>query len=86
MPGLKPEKLTAASAALTAWKQADTDQHKAGEAQANLLNQLDAKVVEVNAKRREIQLAADTAWPPTDSASAPFRRAFKLPVNKPIAK
>ncbi len=37
-------------------------------------------------RRREIQLAADTAWPPTDSASAPFRRAFKLPVNKPIAK
>ena len=86
LPGLKPEKLTAAAAALAAWKKADQDQHKAGENQGKLLGQLDAKMTDVNARRRDIQLAADTAWPPTDAASAPLRRAFKLPVNQPIAK
>ncbi len=73
-------------AALVTWKKADQDEHKAEEDQGKLLGQLDAKVAEMNAERREIQLAADTAWPHTDSASAPFRRAFKLPVNQPIAK
>lgn len=86
LPGLKPEKFTAATAALTAWKKGDQDQHKAEEDQGKLLGQLEAKVAELNAQRREIQLAADTAWPHTDGASAPFRRAFKLPVNQPVAK
>ncbi len=86
LPGLKPEKLAAATAALAAWKKADQDQHKAGENQGKLLGQLDAKMADVNARRRDIQLAADTAWPPTDDTSAPLRHAFKLPVNQPIAK
>lgn len=86
LPGLKPEKLSAATAALAAWKQADLDQHKAEEAQAQLLDQLAAQVAELNAGRRDIQLAADTAWPHTDPANAPLRRAFKLPVNQPVAK
>ena len=41
---------------------------------------------QMNTKRREIQLAADPAWTHTDNASAPIRRAFKLPVNQPVAK
>ena len=83
---LTPGKITAARAALETWKKADQAQHKAEEEQAKLMGQLDAKVADMNAKRREIQLAADTAWPHTDSANAPYRRAFKLPVNQPIAK
>jgi len=83
---LTPEKIAAARAALGAWVKADQAQHKAEEDQGKLLDQLDAKMVDVNAKRREIQLAADTAWPHTDTSSAPVRRAFKLPVNKPIAQ
>lgn len=86
LPGLKPEKITAANTALAAWKKADQDQHKAEEKQGGLLAQLEAKLAETNTKRREIQLAADTAWPHTDAANAPVRRAFKLPVNQPISK
>ncbi|MBI5386571.1 MAG: hypothetical protein HZA90_18020 [Verrucomicrobia bacterium] len=86
LPGVKPEKLTAAGAALAAWKQADKDQHKAKEAQGKLLDLLNAKVAELNTKRREIQLAADTAWPHTDKANVPVRRAFKLSATQPIAK
>ena len=83
---LTSEKIAAARAALEIWKKADQAQHKAEEDQGKLLGQLDAKVADMNAKRREIQLTADTAWPHTDSANAPYRRAFKLPVNQPIAK
>lgn len=83
---LTPEKITAARAALSAWKDADKDQRKAAEEQGDLLNDLRAKVDEVNTTRREIQLAADTCWPHTDSANAPTRRAFKIPANKPIAR
>lgn len=84
--GLTAEKITGARAALTAWKDADQEQGKAEENQGKLLKQLGTKVDEVNAARREIQLAADTCWPHTDSANAPTRRAFKIPANKPIAQ
>ena len=86
LEGVKPEKLAAAGAALAAWKQADQDQHKAEEAQGKLLGDLNAKVAALTARRRDLQLLADTAWPPTDVASAPFRRAFKLPANRPVAR
>jgi hypothetical protein len=86
LPGLKPEKLAAASAALAAWKKADEAQHKAEEDQARRLNELNDTVAKVNAQRREIQLTADTAWPHTDKANAPVRRSFQIPVNQPVAK
>ncbi len=86
LEGVKPEKLAAAKAALTVWIQADQDQHKAEETQAKRLGDLDAKVAALNARRRDLQLLADTAWPPTDPASAPFRRAFKLPANRPVGR
>jgi len=64
---------------LAAWK-------KAAENQGKLLGSLQAKVDEVNAARREIQLAADTCWPSSDTTNGPLRHAFKIPANKPIAK
>ena len=44
-------KITAAKAALTAWKQADVNQGKAEEARSTLLGQLEAKVEAINAAR-----------------------------------
>lgn len=84
LPGLKPEKLAGATAALTAWKQADTAQSQANETQAKLLTDLQVKVAELNDARRDIQLAASTAWPHDNKANAPTRRAFKIPANKPM--
>jgi len=40
----------------------------------------------MNAKRRENQLAADTAWPHTDSADAPVRSVFKFPVDERMTR
>jgi hypothetical protein len=84
--GLTTEKIAVARAALAAWKKADEDQASAARTQGELLIQFRAKVDEVNAARRELQLAADTCWPHTDPANAPVRRAFKIPANKPVAK
>ncbi len=76
---------SAASAALAAWKQPDRDRRRAGQDQANLLNQLDAKVVALNAQGRAIQPATDTtsarhlpARPtgPSDRSPWPFRNRF----------
>ena len=85
LPGLKPEKLAAAKTALTAWRTADQTQRKAVETQGKLVGQLEKKVAEINAKRRQIQLAADTAWPHTDPDNAAVRRAFKIPARQPVA-
>ena len=85
LPGLKPEKLAAATAALTAWKSADTAQAQANETQSKLLIDLQAKVTDLNAARRDIQLAANTAWPHDNQANTATRRAFKIPANKPMA-
>ena len=84
--GLTPAKIAAARAALAAWKQTDVDEGKAEETQSTLLGQLQAKVDAINTARHDIQLAADTCWPASDTTNAPVRRAFKIPTNKPIAK
>jgi hypothetical protein len=84
--GLTPAKIAAARAALAAWKQTDVDEGKAEETQSTLLGQLQAKVDAINTARHDIQLAADTCWPSSDTANAPVRRSFKIPANKPIAK
>ena len=86
MRGLTTDKIAAARAALDAWNSADDDQRKAAEDQGKRLEDLRAKVDKVNTARREIQLAADTCWPHTDSANAPVRRAFEIPANKPVAR
>ncbi len=82
LPGLKPDKLTAATAALPAWKTADAAQTKAIEDQADLLLKLNAKVADLNDARRAIQAVAETAWPYAIKGNAPIRRTFKLPAPK----
>lgn len=84
LPGLTPAKLTAATAALGAWKDADASQVTAEEEQGKLLKALEVKVAQINEVRREVQRTADLAWPHTDPANAPIRRTFKLPPNKPF--
>lgn len=84
LPGLPPAKLTTSRGKLAAWKQADETQAKAAEAQTKAIQALETAVQQINTHRREIQRCADLAWPHTDPASAPYRRAFQLPVNKPF--
>jgi hypothetical protein len=82
LPGLKPAKLTAATAALPAWKLADAAQTKAIQDQAELLLKLNTKVAELNDARRAIQAVAQTAWPYGIKGNAPIRRTFKLLAPK----
>ena len=67
-----------------AWRQADQNQATAKESQGKLPKELEAKVAQINEVRRAVQRAADLAWPHTDPAYAPLRRAFKLPSNQPF--
>jgi hypothetical protein len=83
LPGLTPAKLTAANAALAAWNLAHAKQAKATEDQGQFLADLATTMTTLNEARRNIQRAADTAWPHTTKAHASIRRSFKLPATKP---
>lgn len=43
---------------------------------------LEAAVKSIIARRREIQFAADTQWPPSNPANAGIRREFRLSPDK----
>ncbi len=45
---------------------------------------LDAAIADIAAARRDIQLAADTAWPAGVPADAPARAEFKLPADRSL--
>ena len=45
----------------------------------------DLLIGEINDRRMEIQFAADAAYPYTDSRNVEARRAFQLPLSRPIS-
>jgi hypothetical protein len=51
---------------------------------AKALKLLEAKMGEIAAARRDIQLAADTIWPAGIPAHAPIRSEFKLPSDRSL--
>jgi len=83
LPGMTADKLTAATAALTAWKVADAAQTAAIADYGNKLKALEAKVREIFKLRRDIQIAADTALPFSNPLNAANRGLLKLPANMP---
>lgn len=70
--------------ALAAWKTAHTA--RGGSAIATSTDRARglALMKEVNADRRDIQLAADGEWPYTEPENIPTRRAFHLPEKRPF--
>ena len=65
------------------WKQKDAVQTVAIKDHGDMETAFDAKLAAVNAARRDIQIAANTALTYTDPANADKRRLMKLPPNMP---
>lgn len=76
--------LTAAQTALDAWKQADKDQGAAQDAYAHAVQALRDMVHLINTDRRTLQTAAEILYPCKNASNGPARRAFGLPVNRPM--
>lgn len=84
LKGHKPAATAALKAALEAYVQSQTVQ-TGGQAGATTTRAaLEAQVKAVAALRRELQYAADIAWPADDKANAGTRTAFALPPTKAL--
>ena len=84
LPGVTPTKIQALQATFTAWKTADQEQTTHATDATQLLTEAKAELESLNTRRRNIQLAADTIWPASDSNNAPIRTAFGLPKTRPF--
>jgi len=82
LPGMKPADVTALQAALTAYKTVQTTQSGDQSDATTARSQLEAKVKEVAELRRQIQYAADAAWPATKKVNAGVRTEFKLSPDR----
>ena len=84
LPGVTPTKIQALQSTFTAWKTADQEQTTHATDASQLLIEAKADLESLNARRRNIQLAADTIWPFSNSNNAPRRTAFGLPKTRPF--
>jgi hypothetical protein len=84
LPGFSQAKLAEVSGLLKAWMQADDDQSAAEKALETARLGFKKLVASINDRARQIQLAANTAWPYTEKANVVIRRAFALPTNRPL--
>ena len=85
LPHLKPAEVTALQAARTAYVGIQTDQTGAQGDATGARSELEAKVKDVTALRRQLQLAADLLWPADEPTNAGTRGEFKLPPDKALA-
>ena len=85
LPGIKANgKIAALSAAITLYGAKNTAQgEKETEAEATL-EDIEAKIKELIALRRQVQQAADQAWPWRTPGVATIRKTFLLPVDRPL--
>ncbi|MBK8039108.1 MAG: hypothetical protein IPK22_18550 [Verrucomicrobiaceae bacterium] len=88
LPGIKPgpggtiDTLAQALAKRVATSSARTTQQNKSSA---TLEQITAKVETLATHRKEIQLAADQAWPWRQNGVEAIRKAFLLPVDRPLS-
>jgi hypothetical protein len=61
----------------------DAAQTTTGNEAGALRQQVEVLYDQVRIQRIDLQLAADLAWPHTNPANAPIRRAFSIPENRP---
>jgi hypothetical protein len=82
LPGMKPADVPALQAALAAYKAVQTTQAGDQSGATTARSQLETKVKEVGELRRQIQYAADAAWPSTKKVNAGVRTEFKLSPDR----
>ena len=84
LPGIDAAKVAALQKALDDYRQVQTDQ-TGGQADATTDRaNLEAAVKDIIVRRREIQFAADAAWPHTNKTNAGIRAEFKLPTDRAL--
>lgn len=82
LPKITETKRAALKAALTIYKNTQTDQTGAiGEATGTRIDR-NSLVEQATERRMWIQFAADAEWPHTDPANTPIRREFQLPATR----
>lgn len=84
-PGNIQAKIAAATTTLGKWKTADEAQATASSAYSSKLEELKNRTADLNARRRNIQLAGENIAPVGSKGSATIRRALGLPADRALA-
>ncbi|MFA6289611.1 MAG: hypothetical protein WC661_19700 [Opitutaceae bacterium] len=84
LPGMTPAAVTKLKDARDAYVKVQTTQSGDQSGATTVRSQLEAKVKEVAAKRRQLQYAADAAWPSTEKVNAGVRTEFKIPPDRAL--
>lgn len=85
LPGIKPlGRIKDLSDAITAYDAKNTAQGDKQGAAEEALEAIGAQVADLASLRREIQLAADQAWPWRTHGVKTIRKAFGLPEDRPL--
>jgi hypothetical protein len=82
LPGIDADTVAGIRAALDDYRGGQTEQTEAKSDATKARTTLEAAVADLALRRREIQLAADAAWPASKAANAATRREFGLPADK----
>ena len=84
LPGISAAKIATLQKALDDYRQVQTDQ-TGGQADATTDRaNLEKAIKDIIVRRREIQFAADAAWPHTNKTNAGIRAEFKLPTDRAL--
>jgi hypothetical protein len=84
LPGIDAAAVTAIKDALADYRQVQAEQTGAKSGATTGRAGLEAAVAAIARRRREIQLAADAAWPASKKANAGIRGEFGLPPDKAL--
>ncbi len=84
LPGMTPAAVAALKTARNEYMAVQTTQSGDQSGATTSRSQLEAKVKEVAAKRRQLQYAADAVWPSTEKINAGVRTEFKIPPKRAL--
>ena len=85
LPGVKADKeIKALADAIVAYSGKDEAQREQQDQASGTLEETEASIDTLAGLRRQIQLAADQAWPWRTAKTATIRKAFLLPTDRPL--
>jgi isocitrate lyase len=84
LPGYDAAEIALVQTALQEYRDDKSSQQKAGELSEQELQTRDGLIRKINARRAAIQHAADALWTYTEKTNRPTRKAFKLPLSRPL--
>ena len=85
LPGIKADgKIAELSTAITLYGGKNTAQGESESEAEGTLEEIKAEIKKLIALRRQVQLAADQAWPWRTPGVATIRKAFLLPIDRPL--